>query len=75
MLCLKLDESAFRELCTGDAHGVALNYSECLHYPVGEVNDAFLSDGLKDTGVSRCRRVLRIPKLKHPRGFEIRDQE
>jgi hypothetical protein len=75
MLCLKLDESAFRELGTSDAHRIALIEPQRLHHPVGEVNDAFIGDELKDTGVSRCSRVLRVPKLEHPWGFKIKRSE
>jgi hypothetical protein len=62
MLCLKLDESAFRALCTGDAHGVALNYSQCLHHPVGEVSDAFLSDELKGKARADGGRMTRFDR-------------
>jgi hypothetical protein len=72
MLCLKLDESALREFGTSDAHGIALIEPQCLHHPVGKVYDAFLGDELKDAGVSRCSRVLRVPKLEHPWGFKIK---
>jgi hypothetical protein len=75
MLCLKLDEPAFRELGTSDAHRIALIEPQRPHHPVREVNDAFLGDELKDTGVSRRSRVLRVPKLEHPWGFKIERSE
>ena len=75
MLCLKLDEPAFRELGTIDAHGITLIEPQCLHHPVREVNNAFLGDELKDTGVSRCSRVLWVPKLEHPWGFKVKRSE
>jgi len=39
------------------------------------VNNAFLGDELKDTGVGRGSRVLRVPKLEHPWGFKIKGSE
>jgi hypothetical protein len=39
------------------------------------MNDPLLSDKLEHTGMSRGSRILRVPKLKHPRGFKVKRSE
>jgi hypothetical protein len=39
------------------------------------MNDALLSDELKDTCVSGGSRVLGVPKFEHPWGFKIKRSE
>jgi len=36
------------------------------------VNYSFLGDELEDASMSRGSWVLRVPKLKHPRGFKVK---
>ena len=72
MLCLKLNKPAFGKLCTSDAHGITLIQTQCLHHPIWEVNNPLLGDELENASMSGGSRVLRVPKLKHPRGFKIK---
>jgi hypothetical protein len=36
------------------------------------MNDPLLGDELEHTSMSRGSRVLRVPKLEHPRGFKVK---
>jgi hypothetical protein len=39
------------------------------------VDDSLLGDEFENTSMSRGSRVLRVPKLEHPRGFKIKRSE